>query len=61
MEVVCGIIEENETYLIAKMCIRDRIHDEYRIEYFRTHIEQMKEAIKDGVELIAYFLSLIHI
>lgn len=30
------------------------IHDPYRIDYLRTHIEQMKEAINDGVELIAY-------
>ena len=30
------------------------VHDPYRIEYMREHIEQMKEAIHDGVELIAY-------
>ncbi|WP_182201681.1 glycoside hydrolase family 1 protein [Paraliobacillus salinarum] len=30
------------------------IHDPYRIDYLRKHIEQMKEAIKDGVELIGY-------
>ncbi len=30
------------------------IHDDYRIAYLREHIEQMKEAIKDGVDLIAY-------
>lgn len=30
------------------------VHDPYRIEYLRLHIEQMKEAIKDGVELIGY-------
>lgn len=27
------------------------IHDPYRIEYYRDHITQMKEAIKDGVDL----------
>lgn len=31
-----------------------RIHDDYRIEYLRAHIEQMAEAIKDGVDLIGY-------
>ena len=31
-----------------------RIHDNYRIEYLRAHIEQMAEAIKDGVDLIGY-------
>ncbi|EKZ7092329.1 glycoside hydrolase family 1 protein, partial [Listeria monocytogenes] len=31
-----------------------KIHDDYRIEYLRKHIEQMKEAIADGVDLIGY-------
>ncbi|MGX7264912.1 6-phospho-beta-glucosidase [Enterococcus crotali] len=30
------------------------IHDPYRIAYFRSHIEQMAEAVKDGVDLIGY-------
>ncbi|MCH3962157.1 MAG: family 1 glycosylhydrolase [Solobacterium sp.] len=30
------------------------IHDSYRIEYLREHIKQMKEAVKDGVELLGY-------
>lgn len=30
------------------------INDDYRIEYLRLHIEEMKEAIADGVELIGY-------
>ncbi|YCA42210.1 6-phospho-beta-glucosidase [Bacillus sp. JZ8] len=30
------------------------IHDTYRIDYLRKHIEQMKEAIGDGVELLGY-------
>lgn len=30
------------------------IHDDYRISYLREHIEQMKEAVKDGVDLIGY-------
>lgn len=30
------------------------IHDDYRIDYLRKHIEQMKEAIKDGVDLMGY-------
>ena len=30
------------------------IHDPYRIEYLREHVKQMKEAIKDGVELLGY-------
>lgn len=30
------------------------IHDPYRIDYLRSHIEQMREAIIDGVDLIGY-------
>ena len=30
------------------------VHDPYRIDYLRSHIEQMKEAVKDGVDLMGY-------
>ena len=30
------------------------INDDYRINYLKAHIEQMKEAINDGVELWGY-------
>ncbi|MDD3219805.1 MAG: family 1 glycosylhydrolase [Lachnospiraceae bacterium] len=30
------------------------IHDSYRIDYLRKHIEQMAEAVKDGVDLMGY-------
>ena len=30
------------------------IHDPYRIAYLRNHIEAMKEAVKDGVDLMGY-------
>ncbi|MGN0144897.1 MAG: glycoside hydrolase family 1 protein [Clostridium sp.] len=30
------------------------INDDYRIDYLREHIKQMKEAVKDGVDLIGY-------
>lgn len=30
------------------------IHDPYRIEYMRDHINAMADAIEDGVDLIAY-------
>lgn len=30
------------------------IHDDYRIAYLQKHIEQMKEAVQDGVELLGY-------
>ena len=31
------------------------VHDDYRIDYYRQHIQQLKEAIYDGVEVIAYY------
>ncbi len=31
-----------------------RIHDSYRIEYLRKHIEQMRLAVTDGCEVIGY-------
>lgn len=30
------------------------INDDYRIHYLRQHIEQMKEAVQDGVDLMGY-------
>ncbi len=30
------------------------VHDDYRISYLSQHIAQLKEAIKDGVEIFAY-------
>lgn len=30
------------------------IHDDYRIDYFKSHIQAMKDAIDDGVNLIGY-------
>jgi len=30
------------------------IHDSYRIDYLRSHIQQMKLAVEDGVELMGY-------
>ncbi len=31
-----------------------RIHDSYRIDYMKKHIEQMKLAVEDGVDLMGY-------
>ena len=30
------------------------IHDTYRIDYLKKHIEQMKLAVEDGVDLMGY-------
>jgi len=31
-----------------------KIHDDYRIDYMRRHIAQMREAVADGVDLMGY-------
>ncbi|WP_430601859.1 6-phospho-beta-glucosidase [Enterococcus sp. DIV0724b] len=31
-----------------------KIHDPYRVDYFKAHFQQMKEAIDEGVDLIGY-------
>ena len=31
-----------------------QVHDPYRIGYLKAHIQQMAEAIADGVELLGY-------
>ncbi|MCR6473055.1 glycoside hydrolase family 1 protein [Bacillus sp. FSL R5-0654] len=31
-----------------------KVHDDYRIDYLKKHIEQMKEAVKEGVDLMGY-------
>ena len=30
------------------------INDDYRIDYLRLHIEEMKKAVEDGVDLMGY-------
>ena len=34
--------------------IDGKIHDDYRIEYLKEHLKALKEAIKDGVEIMGY-------
>ena len=31
-----------------------KIHDDYRIDYLKSHIIAMKEAVKDGIPVIGY-------
>lgn len=31
------------------------VHDTYRVDYYRAHLQQMKEAIKDGVDVRGYY------
>ena len=48
------IIVENGMGAYDQVNSDGSIHDEYRIEYFREHFKQMKEAIEEGVDLFGY-------
>ncbi|OTO72844.1 MULTISPECIES: 6-phospho-beta-glucosidase [unclassified Enterococcus] len=48
------IIVENGLGAVDHVEEDGTIHDSYRIEYFRRHIEEMGKAIEDGVDLIGY-------
>ncbi|MFV0551633.1 MAG: family 1 glycosylhydrolase [Anaerorhabdus sp.] len=32
------------------------IHDNYRVDYLKTHFEQIEEALLDGVDLVGYIM-----
>ncbi len=48
------VITENGLGAYDKLEEDGRVHDPYRIEYLAKHIEQMHQAISDGVEMIGY-------
>ena len=48
------IITENGLGAYDTLTEDGKIHDQYRINYLRTHIEQMRLAISDGVEMMGY-------
>ncbi len=48
------MVVENGLGAVDEISEDGAIHDEYRIAYLREHIEQMKEAVADGVDLIGY-------
>ncbi len=48
------MVVENGLGAYDKIEADGSIQDDYRINYLRSHIEQMKEAVKDGVDLLGY-------
>lgn len=48
------MIVENGFGAIDKVEVDGSIHDNYRIDYLKSHIKAMKEAVKDGVPLFGY-------
>lgn len=47
-------IVENGLGAVDEVGIDGSINDDYRIDYLSKHIKEMKEAMKDGVDLIGY-------
>lgn len=48
------MVVENGLGAVDEIEADGSISDDYRIDYLRSHIEEMKEAVNDGVELIGY-------
>ena len=48
------MVVENGLGTTDTLTAEHKVHDDYRIDYLRRHIAQMKEAVKDGVELMGY-------
>lgn len=48
------IITENGLGAYDKLTEDGKVHDPYRIEYLRRHIEQMQLAISDGCDMMGY-------
>lgn len=48
------MIVENGLGAVDEIAPDGKVHDDYRIDYMRQHVEQMKEAVADGVDLIGY-------
>lgn len=47
-------ILENSSGFFDELTEDNKVHDSYRVEFLRKHIEQLKLAIEDGVEVIGY-------
>lgn len=47
-------VAENGLGALDQIAEDGKVHDPYRIEYMKKHIEQMKEAVIDGVNLLGY-------
>ena len=47
-------ILENSSGFFDTLTEDNKVHDPYRVDFLRKHIEQLKLAIEDGVEVIGY-------
>lgn len=48
------LVTENGIGAYDELTKDGKVHDNYRIDYYMQHIEQMRLAISDGVEMIGY-------
>ena len=48
------LITENGLGMADTLTEDEKIHDDYRIDYLRQHIQACADAVKDGVELMGY-------
>ncbi|MDQ0175248.1 glycoside hydrolase family 1 protein [Bacillus chungangensis] len=48
------IITENGMGAVDELTADEKVHDDYRIDYLRKHLEQCRLAIGDGVQLFGY-------
>lgn len=48
------LVTENGLGAYDKLTEDGKIHDDYRIDYLRKHIEQIKLAVSEGVEMMGY-------
>jgi len=48
------LVTENGLGAYDSLTEDGRVHDAYRINYLRAHIEQIQLAISDGVEMLGY-------
>lgn len=48
------IVVENGLGAADELTVDKEVHDDYRIEYLKQHIQAMSDAIDDGVELFGY-------
>lgn len=49
------MVTENGMGFIDVIKSNETIEDDYRINFFREHIKQMKEALYDGVDLVGFY------
>ena len=49
------MVTENGMGFVDEVAADGRIHDPYRVDFYRTNIEAMREAIRDGVDLRGYY------